>query len=90
MKPSYSDLATDICVLRYIGDILGWVLVQFSDDLKDWFYQLKLHVSEYWKSTFAFQHKGGEIKWYQETVMGMGCTHTSNIAQRYSNTILVL
>lgn len=38
IKPRYEDLAVDICTLRYIGDILHWVVVQFADDLKDWFH----------------------------------------------------
>jgi hypothetical protein len=40
IKPCFEDLAREICILRYIGDILGWTLVQLADDLKDWFYQL--------------------------------------------------
>lgn len=80
-----------VSALRYIGDILGWSLVQIADDLKDWFYQFRLHASEFecWKSTFVFKRAGGQLKYYQETVMGMGCYHTSNIAQRFSNTLVI-
>lgn len=91
LKPMHQDLAVDICVLRYQGDLLGWSLVHFSDDMKDWFYQMWQHVSQHWKSTFVFKREGStSLSYFQETVMGMGYSHTSNIAQRFAITILLL
>ena len=81
LKPMHHDVADNICVLRYMGDILGWTLVQFSDDMKDWFYQVRQHTSQYWRSTFLFKRKGAPtVSHFQELVMGMGYMHTSNIA----------
>ena len=91
LKPYYSDVAIDICNLRYIGDLLGRTIVQFADDLKDWFHQAATHVSEHWLSSFVFLHPGDDhLTYYQETCMGMGYVHSSNIAQRLSNTVLVM
>ena len=89
LKVTYKDTARDICVLRHIGDQLGWVLKEWCDDLKDWFYQLKQHCSEYHKSCFIFHDPvSDKLKWYVETVMGMGYVHTSNISQRFTNSII--
>jgi ribA/ribD-fused uncharacterized protein len=89
LKVNYKDTARDTCVLRHIGDRLGWVLKEWCDDLKDWFYQLKQHCSEYHKSCFIFHDPVADrLKWYVETVMGMGYVHTSNISQRFTNSII--
>ena len=89
LKVTYKDTARDICVLRHIGDKLGWILKEWCDDLKDWFYQLKQHGSEYHKSCFIFHDPvSDKLKWYVETVMGMGYVHTSNISQRFTNSII--
>ena len=91
LKTSYSDQAVDICVLRYPGDLLGWTIVQIADDMKDWFHQIATHISEHWMSCFVFVEEGADhVDYYQEASMGMGYIHTSNIAQRFSNTILIL
>ena len=90
LKPTYSDAAKDICIHRYIGDRLGWSLVQVMDDLKDWFYQLATNASEHWKSALMFAERlSDSLDFYQETVMGMGYVHTSNVAQRLSITVLL-
>ena len=90
LKPTYADAAKDVCIHRYIGDKLGWTLVQIMDDLKDWFYQLATHASEHWKSALVFAERGAKaLDFYQETVMGMGYVHTSNVAQRLSITVLI-
>jgi hypothetical protein len=87
----YDDMAVDLCVLRYQGDLLGWKLVQFGDDLKDWFYQCRLHISEHYKASLVFKKRGAaKVTYYQETVMGMGFHHTSNISQRFSITLLIM
>ena len=57
LKPTYSDATKDICIHRYIGDRLGWSLVQVMDDLKDWFYQLATNASEHWKSALMFAER---------------------------------
>ena len=89
LKPTHSDAAKDICIHRYIGDKLGWTLVQVMDDLKDWFYQLATHASQHWKSALMFAERlADSLDFYQEIVMGMGYVHTSNIAQRLSITVL--
>jgi hypothetical protein len=89
LKVNYKDTARDTCVLRQVGDRLGWVLKEWCDDLKDWFYQLKQHCSEYHKSCFIFHDPvADKLKWYVETVMGMGYVHTSNISQRFTNSII--
>ena len=91
LKPTHADAARDVCILRFIGDKLGWTLVQIMDDLKDWFYQLATHASEHWKSALVFAEQGSDsLDYYQETVMGMGYVHTSNVAQRLSITVLLL
>ena len=91
LNPMHQDVAVDISILRYKGDLLGWSLVQFSDDMRDWFYQVRQHASQYWRSTFIFKRKNAtRISYFQEVVMGMGYAHTSNIAQRFSITILIL
>ena len=57
--------------------------------MKDGFYQLKRHCSEYRKSCFLFHDPiADKLKWYAETVMGMGHVHTSNISQRFTNSII--
>jgi hypothetical protein len=89
LKVNYYDTARDTCILRHVGDQLGWVLKEWCDDLKDWFYQLKQHCSEYHKSCFIFHDPvADKLKWYVETVMGMGYVHTSNISQRFTNSII--
>ena len=90
LKPTHSDAAKDICILRYAGDKLGWTLVQVMNDLKDWFYQLATHASEHWKSALVFAERlADSLDFYQETLVGMGYVHTSNIAQRLSITALI-
>ena len=90
LKPTYSDTVKDICIRRYIGDKLGWSLVQVMDDLKDWFYQLATNESEHWLSTLmSAERLSDSLDFYQETVMGRGCVHTSNVAQRLSITVLM-
>ena len=90
LKPTFADAARDVCILRFAGDRLGWPLVQIMDDLKDWFYQLATHPSEHWKSALVFAERGADsLDFYQETVMGMGYVHTSNVAQRLSITVLL-
>ena len=70
---------------------LHWVVAQFADDLKDWFHQAATHVSEHWLSSFTFLHpRDDHLTYYQETCMGMGYVHTSNVAQRLGNSIVVL
>ena len=54
LKVNYKDTTRDTCVLQHIGDRLDWVLKEWCDDLKDRFYQLKQHCSEYHKSCFVF------------------------------------
>ena len=81
LKPTYSAAATGIRIHRYIGDRLGWSLVQVMDVLKDWFYQLATNASEHWKSALTFaKRRADSLDFYQETVMGMGYVHTSNVA----------
>ena len=90
LKPTFADAAKDVCIFRFAGDRLGWSLVQVMDDLNDWFYQLATHSSEHWKSALVFAEKGADtLDYYQETVMGMGYVHTSNVAQRLSITVLL-
>ena len=90
LKPTHADAAKDVCIHRYIGDKLGWTLVQIMDDLKDWFYQLATHASEHWKSALVFAERCAKaLDFYQETVMGMGYVHTSNVSQRLSITVLI-
>ena len=91
VKASFSDQAVDICTLRYPGDLLGWKIVQIADDMKDWFHQAANHISQHWMSCFVFVEEGADtVDYYQEVSMGMGYVHTSNVAQRFSNTILIL
>ena len=90
LKPTFADAAKDVCILRFAGDRLGWSLVQIIDDLKDWFYQLATRPSEHWKSALVFAERGADsLDYYQETVMGMGYVHTSNVDQRLSITVLL-
>ena len=90
LKPTYSDAAKDTCIHRYIGDRLGWSLVQVMNASKDWFYQLATHASEHWKSALVSAERlADSLDFYQETVMRMGYVHTSNVAQRLSITVLL-
>ena len=64
--------------------------MQVMDDLKDWFYQLATHASEHWKIARMFAERlADSLDFYQETVMGMGYKHTSDVAQRLSITMLL-
>lgn len=86
VKPSYTDITRDTCTLRHIGDLLGWCLLQFACNLKDWFHQLKQHASEYWKSSCNFHDPiRDKLTYLVETVMGMGYVHTSDLARRFGN-----
>jgi site-specific DNA-cytosine methylase len=88
-KGMQQDVLNDECILRYIGDLLGWTLVLVSDDFKDFFYQIRLHPSELWKGVFALLDTAGEeYRYLVERVMGMGYWHTSNVAQRFGNTVI--
>jgi hypothetical protein len=89
IKAMPSDLMRDTCVQRYIADLLGWTVTQASDDLKDWFYQLVLHLIELFKTNFLMMLKGDDtMSFVNEKVMGMGYVHTSNIAQRLANSVV--
>ena len=93
LKPTYSDAAKDINSASTViseTDLDGLSLVQVMDDLKDWFCQLATHASEHWKSALMFAERLAEsLDFYQETIMGMGYVHTSNVAQRLSITVLL-
>lgn len=89
VKPTHANVALDMAIQRYIGQLIGWTLVSLSDDLKDWFHQLIQHLSELWKSCFMFYDPEEDcLLYFVELVMGLGFIHTSNIAQRFGITIV--
>ena len=66
--------------------------MQVIDDLKDWSYmsQLATNAFEHRKSALMFAERlADSLDFYQETVMGMGYAHTSNVTQRLSTTVLL-
>jgi hypothetical protein len=91
VKGQVQDGMNDECVLQYIAKLLGWQVVTVCDDWKDFFHQLTLHPSELYKGVFALlAADGSHYRWLVEKVMGLGYVHTSNLAQRFGNSIVMM
>lgn len=91
VMPRPEDVMTDASILRHIGDLTQQPLVAWTDDLKDFFNQLKLHPSELHRMCFNWQDlddPDGTLKTIVETVLGFGHVFASNIAQRFSNAVV--
>ena len=87
VKSGPKAVMNDTAVLRRIGDCIGFLLIYFTDDMADFFLQLKLHPSELWKVTFPWLDDDGELIYIAETVLGFGLSFASNVAQRFANVI---
>ena len=69
----------------------------FTDDMKDYFNQLRLAAEEEWKSVVTTLAMPGDpgydaarpsMVYVNERVLGFGTTRSSNYAQRLSNTLM--
>lgn len=87
VKSGPKAVMNDTAVLRRIGDCIGFLLIYFTDDMADFFLQLKLHPSELWKVTFPWLDDDGELIYIAETVLGFGLSFAPNVAQRFANVI---
>jgi ribA/ribD-fused uncharacterized protein len=90
VMPRPQDVMWDGAVLRYIGDRVGMPVVPWTDDLRDFFNQLKLHPSQLWMMCFPWtdlDDPTGSLHTIVETVVGFGHVFASNIAQRFSNAV---
>ena len=87
VKSGPKNVMIDTSILRRIGDAIGFQLIYFTDDLADFFLQLKQHPSELWKVTFPWLDDSGELIHIAETVLGFGLSFASNVAQRFANVI---
>lgn len=83
------DMLSDMAALRYIADQLGWTLYSFSDDLEDFFRQFAIHPSELWMMPFIwFNETTLAAEFKNESRMGFGLVHASNVAQRFANAVV--
>ena len=88
------DIMSDGAVLRYIGDLICLALIAWTDDLRDFFNQLKLHPSMLWMLCFHWpmlaselDDSDGTLGYIVEHVLGFGLVFASNIAQRFANAV---
>ena len=85
-----TDIMTDGAILRHIADLVGLPLIAWTDDLRDFFNQLKLHPSLLWMICFHWpllDDPSGTLATIVEHVLGYGLVFASNIAQRFANAV---
>jgi site-specific DNA-cytosine methylase len=85
-----TDIMMDGSILRHVADLLGMPLVAWTDDLRDFFNQLKLHPSLLWMICFQWpllDDDSGSLGTIVEHVLGYGLVFASNVAQRFANAV---
>jgi hypothetical protein len=91
IKPMQSDFMRDLSIQRYVADRIGWTVQECSDDLRDMFYQIRNHIAEYWTTGLLFMlSPGAELTHVTEECCGMGYSHSSNVAQRFANSLVIM
>lgn len=96
-KPTPRQVMRDLALLMHAATLTGEVVYLFTDDIKDYFNQLRLAPEEEWKSVVTTLAVPGDpgydaarpsMVYVNERVLGFGTTRSSNYAQRLSNTLM--
>lgn len=88
-KPRVADLCNDAAIIKHLADQLGEPCFMFLDDFRSYFWQMRLHPSVLWLTTFLSRSPDTD-QWavIVENVLAMGLYMSSNVAQRNSHAIL--
>ena len=90
-KPFLSDAMTDICIFKYVANLINWVVSGIADDIADCFLIFKNNPIELPRACFAYLYpEDDHLSFNVETSMGMGYVPSSNVAQRFNNTVVII
>ena len=104
VKPTLQMMMRDILVLARAAYLLGEPIYVFSDDAKDYFNQLAIAREDLWKLGVVFLGAAADdisgeshtrlgpdtLVIISELRLGFGCHMASNMAQRFSEAIMVM
>lgn len=103
VKPTLAMMMHDIMVLARAAHLLGEPIYVFSDDAKDYFNQLAIAREDLWKLGIVFLGVAADLSTpptvadgkaaliiISELRLGFGCHMASNMAQRFSEAIMVM
>lgn len=103
IKPTLTQVMNDLSVLRAAAELLGEPIYVFGDDAKDYFNQLAIAPEDWWKLGVIFLHSQtaptafdlprppeARVFFVSERRLGFGAKLSSNIAQRFSESLLYL
>jgi hypothetical protein len=86
-KPTVAHALVALVVLKVISSLIGSPVFAAADDFKNFFNQMKLRPSEYFKCGMMLS-EGSSAKFTVEYVMTFGLRPASNIAQRWADSLL--
>ena len=94
-KPTLRQAMRNLAILLHVASLTGEQVFLFTDDVADYFNQLRLAAEEEWKSVVVTLStpgdatydvsRGPELRYVNERVLGFGTTRSSNYAQRHTN-----
>ena len=71
-KPFLSDAMTDICIFKYVANLINWVVSGIADDIADCFLIFKNNPIELPRACFAYLYpEDDHLSFNVETSMGM-------------------
>jgi hypothetical protein len=102
VKPTPTQVMSDLSILLAGDRLLDEPIYVFGDDAKDYFNQLALAPEDWWKLGVVFIHADessvcraadselGRLFFVSERRLGFGAKPSSNIAQRFSEALLFM
>jgi hypothetical protein len=100
LKPTLTQVMRDISILLGAAHLLGEPIYVFGDDAKDYFNQLAISSEDWYKLGVVFLHDTSTLRleepasarlfFVSERRLGFGAKPSSNIAQRFSESLLFM
>ena len=91
VKPALEDVMRDMAVLGRAASRWGTALYCSNDDIKDYFNHLAVATSELSKVGILLDRADGSgPRFVSERVLGFGLHGSSNLAQRFSDSLVIL
>ena len=97
VKPSLRGALRDLTIKLHYAHVTGQIVYLFTDDVKDYFNQLRLSDQEHWKSVLVtlavigdpgFRSDVPSLTFVVEKQFGFGFVGSSHEAQRLSNVVV--